>query len=116
MYIYPMRAYIAVAILLLLFVLQSPLEILPPSLWGGIALQQATTVTGYISRSMKPNTPLDGGEPYTMPRISKDILTPVIGLIIGLALIASGFLYRHAYKRLHRRKIREELHDRLEEG
>lgn len=115
MYIHPMRHYIAVAVLLL-SVLQSFLEILPLSQLGGAALQQATTVTGYISRPVKPNTQLGSVEPYIAPRISKDILTPIIGLIIGLALIASGFLYRYAHKRLHGRKIREELHDRLGEG
>ncbi|MEM4970787.1 MAG: hypothetical protein QXE01_05995 [Sulfolobales archaeon] len=110
-----MRLYIAVATLLLILVLQNLLEIFS-SHQGGVFFQQPTTVTGYISKPVKPNTPLGGGEPYIASRVSKDISTPVIGLIIGLSLIASGVLYRYAYKRLHGRKIREELHDRLGEG
>ncbi|MDT7889682.1 MAG: hypothetical protein RQ885_12015 [Desulfurococcales archaeon] len=98
-----MRPHIIIFLILLspyLYLLESTLS----SHGDSVFLQQATTVVGTITRPLKPNTQIGDGEQNIAPRGSRDIATPVIGLVLGVSLTAGGIIYRYAYKRLHAEK------------
>jgi len=112
-----MEIYIAAPIMFILIVLAAPYL---AQIWGEISsieIQGATTVTGYIQSPVRPNTPVGWGEPNPQRGGSRDISTPIMGVVIGSILVVLSILYRYAYKRFHVEKNkREGVNGRVGEG
>lgn len=83
----------------------------------GESPQPSVVITsGTITSRVAPNIPISRDTlPHNRDGASPEVFPAVVGIAVGLCIAIAGALYRYVYKRPLRRKIVEELDDRLGE-
>lgn len=80
-------------------------------------LQLSVVITsGTITSRVGPNIPISRDTlPQNRDSTSPEAFPAIVGIAVGLCIAIAGAIYRYIYKRPLRRKILEELDDRLGE-
>lgn len=90
-----------------------------------IILLEGSVVIGLSSRVITTsstinvtwiNTPLQRGDHIDRSFGGRDILPAIVGIAVGLILVAAGIVYRVGYNRFGREKVIVERDDRVEQG
>jgi|DewCreStandDraft_3_1066083.scaffolds.fasta_scaffold01832_4 hypothetical protein len=83
----------------------------------GASLQPSVVITsGTITSRVGPNIPISRDTlPQNRDKVSPEAFPAIVGIVVGLCIAIAGAIYRYIYKRPLRRKIVEELDDRVGE-